>query len=194
MTGGECGDVTIWTTNPWVKVKPSDAEALVGSWSATFDELLSSESVLGTFTMTFRSDGSMQLAEPSGDIGFYGDYSIFRGRLEISGGEDTVSVAYAIDGDELTFTDMIVPGCDDCEPYASRGSTNPGCASRGAAAAGPGLSVVPEVRAVPRCHDEGVRPTLLIVDDHAGFRRWRARCSRPRGSRSSGRPSTGPPP
>ena len=37
MTGGECGDVTIWTTYPWVRVEPSDAEALVGSWSTTFD-------------------------------------------------------------------------------------------------------------------------------------------------------------
>ena len=34
----------------------------------------------------------------------------------------------------------------------------------------PSLSVVPEARVLARCHDEGVRPTLLIVDDHAGFR------------------------
>ena len=34
---------------------------------------------------------------------------------------------------------------------------------------GPGLRDNTEARAAPRCHDEGV-PTLLIVDDHAGFR------------------------
>ena len=117
MTGGECGDVTIWTTNPWVRVQPSDATALVGSWSATFDEEVSPETTLGTYTMTFRDDGTMELIDPSGEVGYYGDYSVFRGRLEISGHTDTVQVAYAIEGDELTFTDLVVPGCDDCEPY-----------------------------------------------------------------------------
>jgi hypothetical protein len=117
MTGGGCGDTTIWTTYPWVKVEASDAEALVGSWSTTFAEPPSSESTVGTYTMTFRADGSMQFVDPTGDVGFFGDYSIFRGRLEIVGDPDTVSTGFAIDGDELTFTDLTVPGCDDCEPY-----------------------------------------------------------------------------
>ena len=119
MFGGACGDVTVWTTNPWVKVQSSDTDAtsLVGSWSTTFDEKVSSETILGTYTMTFRDDGTMELSEPAGDIGFYGNYSVFRGRVEISGATDTVSVSYAIDGDELSFTDLVVPGCDDCEPY-----------------------------------------------------------------------------
>ena len=82
MSGGGCGDVTIWTTHPWVEVEPSKDAELVGSWSTTFDEEVSSETQLGTYTMTFRSDGSMQMEEAPGDIGYYGDYSIFRGRLE----------------------------------------------------------------------------------------------------------------
>jgi len=33
------------------------------------------------------------------------------------------------------------------------------------------LGGFPRAAGLPRCHDLGVRPTVLIVDDHAGFRR-----------------------
>jgi hypothetical protein len=117
MTGGECVDAVIWTTNPWVAVEESGAEALVGSWSTTFDEVSSSESTLGTYTMLFRNDGTMQFFDPSGEVGYHGDYTVFRDHLEIVGDPDTVSTNFTIEGDELTFTGLTVPGCDDCEPY-----------------------------------------------------------------------------
>lgn len=45
----------------------------------------------------------------------------------------------------------------------------------GAAALAPrqvaaGLRADPEARSAPPCHPDGVAPTLLLVDDHAGYR------------------------
>jgi hypothetical protein len=70
----------------------------------------------GTFIMTFK-DGHLQATEPSGEVGFYGDYTIFRHRLVVTGGPDELRTNFYVAGGTLTFTDVTLPGCNDCRPY-----------------------------------------------------------------------------
>jgi TRAP-type C4-dicarboxylate transport system substrate-binding protein len=71
----------------------------------------------GTFNMTLK-DGHLQLTDPSGEVGFYGDYTTFRDRLQVTGGPDVIRADFQVDGGTLTFTDLSGPGCGDCRPYA----------------------------------------------------------------------------
>ena len=66
----------------------------------------------------------------------------------------------------MYLTDLSIPGTDDDEPYVVTWTSHPWTRP----AALPILRGYPEARAARRCHDERVALTLLIVDDHPGFR------------------------
>jgi TRAP-type C4-dicarboxylate transport system substrate-binding protein len=116
----ECDGRTVWTSNPWTLVDRARAGSnLEGTWTTTITAADDKQpgDPKGRFVMTFK-DGHLQLTEPSGEVGFYGDYTAFRDRLQVTGGPDVIRADFRVDGDTLTFTHLSGPGCGDCRPYA----------------------------------------------------------------------------
>jgi TRAP-type C4-dicarboxylate transport system substrate-binding protein len=70
----------------------------------------------GTFRMEFDSGNVTVYDPPNGEVGFTGTYTVFRDQFEMTGPEDTVSARWSVDGDALTFTDIVVCTQPSCEP------------------------------------------------------------------------------
>jgi hypothetical protein len=49
-------------------------------------------------------------------VGYRAKYRTFRDRIETSGHDDVLTASFVLDGDTLTFSDVEVPGCNNC-PY-----------------------------------------------------------------------------
>jgi TRAP-type C4-dicarboxylate transport system substrate-binding protein len=119
-----CDHKTIWTSNPWTLVEPAaeDQTGIEGEWvtrlSASDWEGSDEENgPAGTFTMSLEN-GILQLGDPSGDVGFYGNYDVFRDRLVVTGGPDPLEASFDLQNGTLRFSDVTVPGCGDTCPYA----------------------------------------------------------------------------
>jgi TRAP-type C4-dicarboxylate transport system substrate-binding protein len=120
LRGGECGDATIWTTKPWVRVTGgSGGSQLEGTWTTTLSEAdwagVSDRGPADKFTLTFQ-DGFVTVTDPGGEVGYRAKYRTFRDRIETSGHDDVLTASFVLDGDKLTFSDIEVPGCNNC-PY-----------------------------------------------------------------------------
>ena len=72
---------------------------------------------VGVFTMIFDS-GELTILEPNGQTGLEASYTVFRDQIEVEGGVDRFTARWALDGEQLTFTDIDVAGVEGGgEPY-----------------------------------------------------------------------------
>ncbi len=72
---------------------------------------------VGMFTMIFDS-GELTILEPNGQTGLEASYTVFRDQIEVEGGVDRFTARWALDGEQLTFTDIDVAGVEGGgEPY-----------------------------------------------------------------------------
>ena len=168
MRTESCDHKTIWTSNPWTIHRPQAGEVKIdGTWTTrlTAADWHSGDGPAGTFTMTI-GNGRLSLSGPDGDVGFYGDVALFRDRLSVTGGPDDLHADVAIEDDQLVFTGVTVAGSRTPGRTGWCGVTS--VAPR-IGLEGPGLRVCPEAGTPVRCH-HGHVVTVLIVDDHAGFR------------------------
>lgn len=126
MTTPWCDAKAVWTSNPWRLVSKAEQPALTleGTWTTVLTAADGIDESPGTFTMTFDGD-SLQLTDPSGEVGFYGDYTAFRNKLAVTGGPDELHATYHLTGDRLTFRDVTVEGCPDCTPYVVTWESHP---------------------------------------------------------------------
>lgn len=113
LEGGECGDVTVWTTHPWVLVRPADAAERAIFPEGRFETTVTTddwgdtgtERTVGVFTLVVDSE-ELTILEPSGDVGFKGTFTVFRDQIEATDGRDTITARWSFDGEALTFTDV----------------------------------------------------------------------------------------
>ncbi len=92
------------------------ASADAGFPPGTFETTITADDVadkgweLGGSTGTFRiviDDATMTVLDPpNGEAGFVGHYTVFRDRIEVTDGTDTVTANWSFDGDNLTFTNV----------------------------------------------------------------------------------------
>lgn len=64
----------------------------------------------GVFTMVFDRDQFSVLQPTTNEAGFAGTYSVFRDRVEMTDGVDTVSANWSLDGNRLVFTSVLPAG------------------------------------------------------------------------------------
>jgi TRAP-type C4-dicarboxylate transport system substrate-binding protein len=126
LKNGECGDETVWTTHPWVLLKPAATTTPTstvphGTYTTTLTTSDWTSRGLtgkaGAWTVAFEH-GDMTMTDPTGKPGFRATYSLFRDRIKAVTGTDTIVARWTLDGDLLTFSEATFPGCSDCAPYA----------------------------------------------------------------------------
>jgi TRAP-type C4-dicarboxylate transport system substrate-binding protein len=136
MTGGACDDVTVWTTHPWVLTTPEGsiprgrfvttitaedwaAEGLAEVAGADF------EPTTGEFAMEITADNWTVFDPPSGLVGFDGTYQVFGDRVEVTGGEDTFTARWSVEGETLILSDVVLNGDPEPSPYSVVGASHP---------------------------------------------------------------------
>ena len=60
----------------------------------------------GTFRIVIDDTTITSLDPPNGETGFVGHYTVFRDRIEVTDGTDTVTANWSFDGDNLIFTNV----------------------------------------------------------------------------------------
>ena len=60
----------------------------------------------GTFRFVIDDATVTVLDPPNHEAGFVGQYTVFRDRIEVSDGSDTVTANWSFDGENITFTDV----------------------------------------------------------------------------------------
>jgi TRAP-type C4-dicarboxylate transport system substrate-binding protein len=123
LQNGECEDAVVWTSRPWVLEQPPDNAAArpSGVYRATVTgadwaaKKLTGQ--VGDYTLTFTAD-AVTLTEPDGGRGFTGSFRLFRDRIEIVAGQDTLEATWTATGDRLMLGDVTSAACPDCGPYA----------------------------------------------------------------------------
>jgi TRAP-type C4-dicarboxylate transport system substrate-binding protein len=99
--------------------KGSEGSQLEGTWATTLSETdwagVPDRGPADTFTLTFQ-DGFVTVTDPGDEVGYQAKYRTFRDRIETSGHDDVLTASFVLDGDKLTFSDVDVPGCNNC-PY-----------------------------------------------------------------------------
>lgn len=111
-----CDVQIMWAARPWVLVSEDDApEAQSTAFpEGRFETTITDEDwpsteaggTTGTFTMVIDG-GALTVLQPETDeIGFEGDYTVFEDRIEVSDGVETITARWALDGDQLVFSDV----------------------------------------------------------------------------------------
>lgn len=120
---GECEDAVVWTTHPWVLQLPTSGGGAppAGSYRTTITAADWAAKGLtgsvGEYTLTVAAD-TATLTEPDGSLGFTDPVMLFRDRVEIVIGTDTVTATWTATGNRLQLADVGSGDCADCGPYA----------------------------------------------------------------------------
>ena len=185
MKGGSCGDAVIWTTNPWVPHSVTAQAPALALPDGRYETVLSAEdrhlcddrpgqhhlnreiydppSHPRTWYLSFTLDGGTVMEYESevshsaiARMGWVGSYRVYGNTFELTDLRSTVNVpagterrahlaaAFTFDGKTLTLTPVGSWPCDEPGPV--------------------------DPPPVDLGEEGAMTPTLVIIDDHAGFR------------------------
>jgi hypothetical protein len=136
MTGGNCGDVTVWTTHPWVLTGPEGSiprgrfvtTITSEDWAAAAPAEVTSgemEPTIGEFVTEITADGWTVYDPPNGEVGFEGNYQVFGDRVEVSDGNDTFTARWRVDDGALVLSELMTNGDPEATPFSVVGTSHP---------------------------------------------------------------------